>query len=97
MMDEDGQRLEFWIAVAVALIVKIKTTAQLGPVKVVTTIMVAVGAAWVGTEWTAQRMGIPEPIAAALVTLTAEGVMRWALIAVDDPTRAIDLWKHWRR
>ena len=88
---------EFWVAVAIALIVKIKTTAQLGPVKVITTIMVAVGAAWVGTDFAAQSLGVAEPVAAAIVTLTAEGVMRWLLLAVDDPKNAIDLWKHWRR
>ncbi|WP_313351224.1 hypothetical protein [Paracoccus sp. (in: a-proteobacteria)] len=33
---------EFWVAVAIALIVKIKTTAQLGPIKVITIIAVAV-------------------------------------------------------
>ena len=88
--------IEFWIAVLIALIVKIKTSAQLGPVKVFTTIAVAVGAAWVGTDWTAEILGMPEPVAAAIVTLTAEGVMRWMLIALDDPRKAIDLWKHWR-
>ncbi|TWI29753.1 hypothetical protein [Paracoccus sulfuroxidans] len=88
---------EFWVAVAIALIVKIKTTAQLGPVKIITTIAVAVGAAWVGTDYTASVLGVPEPVAAAIVTLTAEGAMRWLLLAVDDPKNAIDLWKHWRR
>lgn len=88
---------EFWVAVAIALIVKIKTTAQLGPVKVITTIIVAVGAAWIGTDYTAQVLGVPEPVAAAIVTLTAEGAMRWMMIAVNDPRQAIDLWRHWRR
>lgn len=88
---------DFWIAVGVALIVKIKTSASLGPVKVITTIIVAVGAAWIGTDYAAEVFGVPEPIAAAVVTLTAEGLMRWLLIAVNDPKQAIDLWKHWRK
>ncbi|GLK63355.1 hypothetical protein [Paracoccus kondratievae] len=88
---------DFWIAVGVALIVKVKTSASLGPVKVVTTILVAVGAAWIGTDYAAEVFGVPEPIAAAVVTLTAEGVMRWLLIAVNDPKQAIDLWRYWRR
>ncbi|AGT08358.1 hypothetical protein [Paracoccus aminophilus] len=88
---------EFWIAIAIALIVKIKTTAQLGPLKVITTIAVAVGAAWVGADWAAETLGVPVPVAGAVVTLTAEGVMRWLLLAVDDLKNAIDLWKHWRR
>ena len=88
---------DFWIAVVVALIVKIKTSAQLGPAQVVTTIVVAVGAAWVGTDYAAQVFGMPEAVAAAIVTLTAEGAMRWLLLAVNDPKGAIDLWKHWRK
>lgn len=88
---------DFWIAVGVALIVKVKTSASLGPVKVVTTILVAVGAAWIGTDYAAEVFGVPEPIAAAVVTLTAEGLMRWLLIAVNDPKQAIDLWKQWRK
>ena len=89
--------LDFWVAVFVALIVKIKTSSQLGPLKVICTILVAVGAAWIGTDYAASVFGVPEPIAAAIVTLTAEGVMRWLLIAVNDPKQIIDLWKFWRK
>ena len=89
--------LDFWIAVGVALIVKVKTSASLGPLRVITTIMVAVGAAWVGADYAAEMFGVPQPIAAAIVTLTAEGAMRWLLMAADDPARAIDLWRHWRK
>lgn len=89
--------LEFWIAVAVALIVKIKTSKSLGPWAVFTTIAVAVGAAWVGTGWVVEVAGIPEPVAAALVALTAEGVMRWVLLALDNPREAIVLWREWWR
>lgn len=89
--------LDFWIAVGVALIVKVKTSASLGPFKVITTILVAVGAAWVGTDYASEVFGVPEPVAAAMVTLTAEGVMRWVLIAADDPKQALDLWKYWRK
>lgn len=91
------RNFDFWIAVGVALIVKIKTSASLGPVKVLTTIIVAVGAAWVGADYAAEVFGVPQPIAAAVVTLTAEGAMRWLLIGVNDPKQAIDLWKHWRK
>ncbi|ARO14457.1 hypothetical protein BVG79_01111 [Ketogulonicigenium robustum] len=40
---------------------------------------------------------VPQPVAVAIVTLTAEGVMRWLLIAVNDPKQAIELWKAWRK
>lgn len=88
---------DFWIAVGVALLVKIKTSAQLGAWQVTTTILVAVGAAWVGTEYAADVLGVPQAVAAAIVTLTAEGAMRWLLLLVNDPKQAIDLWKHWRK
>ncbi len=52
---------DFWVAVAIALIVKVKTSAQLGPVKVVTTVVVAIGAAWVGAEYVSQLLGAPLP------------------------------------
>jgi hypothetical protein len=88
---------EFWIAVAVAVLVKIRTSRSLGWWQTLTTIAVAVGAAYVGTDWAQARTGLPEPVAAALVALSAEGVMRWLLIALDDPKKAIDLWRDWRR
>ncbi|ARO14447.1 hypothetical protein BVG79_01101 [Ketogulonicigenium robustum] len=88
---------EFWGGVAVALIVKVRTSKQLGPWQVITTIVVAVLAAWVATEWVSALTGVPQPVAAAIVTLTAEGVMRWVLIAVNDPKQAIELWKAWRK
>jgi hypothetical protein len=88
--------VEFWIAVLVAVVVKIKTSKRLGPMQVMTTISVAIGAAWVGTDWAMERTNLPEPIAAALVALTAEGLMRWVLIALDDPRAAIAIWKEWR-
>ncbi|NEX45175.1 hypothetical protein [Pseudotabrizicola algicola] len=89
--------LDFWIAVIVALIIKIKTTATLGPKGVAFTVLTSVGAAWVFTGYAADVFGAPEPVAAAIVTLTAEGVMRWLLMAVNDPRAAIDLWKYWRK
>lgn len=88
---------DFWIAVLVALLVKIKTSAQLGAWQVITTILVAVGAAWVGTDYASEVFGVPQAVAAAIVTLTAEGAMRWLLLLVNDPKQAIDLWKHWRK
>ena len=88
---------DFWVAVAIALIVKVKTSAQLGPVKVITTVVVAIGAAWVSAEYFADLLGVPLAISAGLITLTAEGAMRWILIAVNDPRQAIDLWKYWRK
>lgn len=88
---------DFWIAVVVALIVKIKTSQQLGPCKVITTLIVGIGAAYVGADWAGQMIGAPEAVAGAVVALTADGVMRWILIALNDPKAVIELWKLWRK
>lgn len=93
----DFKTLDFWIAVAVALLVKIKTSAQLGAWQVITTILVAIGAAWIGSDYAAEVFGVPLPVATAIVTLTAEGVMRWLLIAVNNPREAIKTWREWRK
>ena len=92
----DFKSLDFWIAVGVALLVKIRTSNQLGPFQVFLTLAIAVGAAWVCADYAAEKLGMPQAIAAAIVTLTAEGVMRWILIALNDPKQIISLWKFWR-
>jgi hypothetical protein len=89
--------IEFWIAVAVAVIVKVRTSERLTFPQGVATIVVAVGAAYVAADFFAQWLNINEAMAAALVALTAEGVMRWIIIAVNDPEKAIRLLKEWRK
>lgn len=89
--------IEFWVAVLVAVVVKIKSSQRLGPWQVVTTIAVAVGAAWVGSGFVAHKLDIPEPVSAALIALTAEGLMRWVLIALENPAEVIRLWREWRK
>ena len=88
---------DFWIGVAIALVVKIKSNKSLNPWQVATTMFVAIGAAWIASGYAADVLNIPEAVSAALVTLTAEGLMRWLLLAVNDPKHAIDLWKEWRK
>lgn len=89
--------IEFWIAVAVAILVKIRTSEKLTFWQGITTVLVAIGAAYVASESVAEAMGTTEAIAAALVALSAEGVMRWILIAVNNPKEAIALFKEWRK
>lgn len=88
--------IEFWIAVAVAVIVKIKTSQRLTPLQALMSIAVSVGAAYVATAWVSEVSGMSEPIAASLVALTAEGVMRWVLSLSDNPQTALDWIKAWR-
>lgn len=87
---------EFWIAVAVAILIKIRTSARMSPVLVVYSVMVSLGAAYVGADWASDLTGAPLAIAAALVALTAEGIMRWVLKVTDDPKEMMALWKLWR-
>ena len=87
---------EFWIAVAIAILVKMRTSSKLSFLQTVYTIVVALGAAYIATEWVSFRTGIPEPITAGLIALTAEGLMRKALCVVENPKEAIDLLKMWR-
>lgn len=84
---------EFWVAVAVAVLVKIRTSERLTFWQVITTVAVAVGSAYVAAGWVADRFGVSEAIAAALVALTAEGLMRWIIIASGDPIKAIREWR----
>ena len=88
--------IEFWIAVGVAVIVKIKTSQRITPLQALMTIAVSVGAAYVATDWVASVSGMSEAVAAALVALTAEGVMRWVLSLSDNPQTALDWIKAWR-
>lgn len=87
---------EFWIAVAIAILVKMRTSAKLTLWQAVSTIGIALGAAYVGAQWVEMRTGIPEAISAGLIALTAEGLMRWALKMVDNPKELIDVLKLWR-
>ncbi len=87
---------EFWIAVAIAILVKMRTSAKLTIWQALSTILISLGAAYIGAAWVEMRTGIPEAISAGLIALTAEGLMRWALKAIDNPRELIDLVKLWR-
>lgn len=89
--------IEFWIAVAVAIVVKLRTSERLSFWQVLTSVVVAVGSAYVGAEPIAEWLGIGVVVAAAMVALTAEGLMRWVLLAIDDPRILITLWKEFRK
>lgn len=89
--------IEFWIAIAVAVLVKVKTCNQLSWLQVIATILVAIGAAYALADFVAEFLTISDVMAAALVALTAEGVMRWILKILEDPTEIIRLLKEWKR
>lgn len=88
--------IEFWIAVAIAVIVKMRASPRLGPFSVLSAIVVAVGAAYVASPTIAEYMHISENVAAAFTALVAESAMRLVLTALDNPHFAIKLWKEWK-
>lgn len=88
--------LDFWIAVGVVIMVKIKSSPKLGFWQVSSSITVAIGAAYAGASYASEVFGAPESISGAIVALTAEGVMRWILAGLNNPKEIIDLWKYWR-
>lgn len=89
--------IHFWIAVFVAVLIKVRTSERLSWRQVLVTIVVSVGAAYVAASWVAEITNIPEAVAAALVALTAEGLMRLLLVFSSDPAEAIKLWKAWKQ
>lgn len=89
--------VQFWIAVFVAILIKVRTTDdKLSWPQAITNGLVAVGTAYIASEWVADLAGIPVAIAAALVALTSEGIMRTLLSIANDPTELIRLMRQWR-
>lgn len=88
--------LKVWVAIIAATVVKVRTSARLGPVQTSATIIVAVTAAWAMGDDAQKYTGLSAPAAAAIVALSAEGIMRWLLIFIDDPREALRLWNLWR-
>ena len=88
--------LEFWAAVLVAVLIKLKTSTRLGLWGTITTIATALLSAYAFAEPVSQRLGFSEIIVAALIALTGEGIMRYVLIVVNNPEELkewVRLWK----
>jgi hypothetical protein len=91
--------LKFWIAVAGAALFKLLTSPWHSPTRAVLTVGAAVFVAWVFTDPVLHFMGWPaetyrNPVA-ALLALTGEGSMRWAIRITPD--KLIQTWKDLRR
>jgi len=93
----EWKSVEFWIAVAVAVVVKLRTSDRLTLSQAAATTIVAVGSAYVAADWVAFRINLSVPVAAALVALLAESLMRKALIFANDPRAMIEIVKEWRK
>ena len=90
----------FWAAVLGAAFVRVVTSVNHSPVRSALTVGMAVFAAWTFTDVTLHYLSLPpttyrNPIA-ALLALTGEGLMRFAINAVNDPGKALDVWNKWR-
>jgi hypothetical protein len=91
--------LKFWVAVAGAALFKLLTSPWHSPTRAVLTVGAAVFVAWVFTDPVLHFMGWPaetyrNPVA-ALLALTGEGSMRWAIRITPD--KLIQTWKDFRR
>lgn len=95
-MEPPKSNLDFWVAVFVALLVKIKSSRQFSWWETSSSILVGIGCAWIGHEWVAATTPLSSPIAAAILALAGEGVMRWVLLVLKDPKQIIDLWKYYK-
>lgn len=89
----------FWVAIAGAALFKLLTSPWHSPTRALLTVSAAVFSAWVFTDpvlhfmsWPPDAYRIP---VAALVTLTGEGTMRWAMRITPD--KLIQTWKDLRK
>lgn len=87
----------FWAAVLGAAFVRVVTSENHSLLRSVLTVAMAVFSAWIFTDVTLDYLNLPpatyrNPVA-ALLALTGEGLMRFAIAAVNDPRKILDLWR----
>lgn len=95
-----GHDLAFWFAALGAAVLKIILSPWLGVVKGVISVASALLVAIIFTDPLLAYLNL-NPTAyknavAALVALTGEGVVRWLLQLVSDPTKVLAVVKAWR-
>lgn len=95
-----GHDLAFWFAALGAAVLKIILSPWLGVVKGVISVASALLVAIIFTDPLLAYLHL-NPTAyknavAALVALTGEGVVRWLLQLVSDPTKILAVVKAWR-
>lgn len=89
--------VEFWVAVAVAILVKVRTSEQLTWAGAAFTIAVAAGAAYSLSGPVSSYLNAHETLVAALLALMADGIMRWLIRMADQPARLLKLLKEWKQ
>lgn len=96
--------LAFWLAAGGATVVKILTSEYGGPVRLFATVVAAIFSAYFFTPPAMHILGLdPEvytTVIAAVMALTGEGLMRWAMRMADslpsEPSKIIELFRQWR-
>ena len=95
-----GPEITFWLAVFGATIVKVLTSPYHSLRRTSIMVFVAVFSSWVFTDPVVYRLGLDEGnyrnAIAALICLTAEGVVRAVIYGSNNPQELIDFWKKWR-
>lgn len=95
-----GHDLAFWFAALGAAVLKIILSPWLGVVKGVISVASALLVAIIFTDPLLAYLNLNPTVyrnaVAALVALTGEGVVRWLLQLVSDPTKILAVVKAWR-
>lgn len=89
----DWKTPEFWIAVMIAILVKVRTSRKQGLMENAIAVIVALGSAYVFADWVADLTGASEAVSAALVALSAQNLMNWIINASHNP---LEIWRGWR-
>jgi hypothetical protein len=88
----DWKTPEFWIAVSLAILVKVRTSRKQGLLENAISVVVALGSAYVFADWVSELTGASEAVAAALVALSAQNLMNWIINASHNPTDLLRAW-----
>jgi hypothetical protein len=90
----------FWLAVGGATVVKLLTSPYAGFVRALATVIAAVFSAYFFTQPAMHFLGLdPEAYTtamAAIMALTGEGAMRFAIQISNDPAKLLDWLRAWR-
>lgn len=95
-----GPEITFWLAVFGATIVKVLTSPYHSLRRTSVMVFVAVFSAWIFTDPVVHHLGLNAEdyrnAVAALICLTAEGVVRAVIHVSNNPQELLEIYKRWR-
>ena len=95
-----GPEITFWLAVFGATIVKVLTSPYHSLKRTTVMVFVSVFSAWIFTDPVVYHLGLDAEnyrnAVAALVCLTAEGVVRAVIYCSNNPQEVLEIYKKWR-